>query len=104
MSRFWGKIGLNRGPVETRPGILEEVIEEVEVYGEIRGAKASWPNAGIREGIHLQHVLSMITPEDSEIDPTEAVYVVWKNRKWAVKYIQFKQPRVELGLGGLYNG
>lgn len=104
MTKFRGFIGLNRGAVETSdPGIYEETIEEVEVTGEIRNIGARWQNAGLGETVSARHVLSILTPEDSIIKFTEAVYIWWQNRKWAVVSIEYKRPRVELGLGGLYN-
>lgn len=104
MARFWGIVGLNRGTQEVAPGILKEVIEEVEVKGDIYLNRGSWPNAGARTGISVNHVLSVVTPEDSDLELTEAVYVIWQKRKWAVQSIAFKRPRVDLTLGGLYNG
>ena len=104
MARFSGPIGINRGTVETAPGIIKRNIVEVEVTGEVRQLKFRWPEAGMRDGLKAQHVLSVVTPEDSEIDLTEAVYIGWQGRKWSVTSIQYKRPRVELTLGGLYNG
>ena len=104
MTRYWGRIGLNRGYVETEPGVYNEVIDEVEVQGDMREQRARWPQAGMREGISVSHILSIVTPEDSEIDFNEAVYVEWQRRKWAVVSITYRRPRVELTLGGFYNG
>ena len=104
MARYWGPIGVGRDPVETAPGVLKQVIEEVEVTGEMRQLSVRWPQAGMRDGLSAQHVLSIVTPEDSDIDFTEVVYIVWQGRKWSVTSIQYKRPRIELTLGGLYNG
>lgn len=104
MSRFWGKIGINRGPVETSPGVLTPYVEELEVSGEMRTQRLSWPQAGMREGLSAQHVLSIVAPEDSTVDFTEVVYIWWMGRRWSVTGIQYKRPRVELSLGGHYNG
>lgn len=104
MSRFRGPIGINRGTQETAPGIHQVVIEEVTVYGEIRNVAARWSQQNANETLRAQHLLSVVTPEDSEIDFNAVVYVVWKGRKWSVVSIQYKRPRVDLTLGGLYNG
>lgn len=104
MSRFWGIIGLNRGFVETAPGVHTSNIEELEVDGEMRNLGARMPNAGQRDGVKARHVLSIVTPEDSVVDFTEVVYIIWQTRKWAVVAIEYKRPRIELTLGGLYNG
>lgn len=104
MTKFWGSIGINRGSKETSPGIFEESIEEVEVAGEMRNLGARWQNHEQRDTVRARHVLSVVTPEDSIVDYTEVVYVIWQSRKWSVVSIEYKRPRIELTLGGLYNG
>lgn len=104
MSRFRGPIGITRGHHETEDGIIRQYIDEVEVYGEIRNDGASWSQHGMNESVRAKHLLSVVTPEQSVIDFNAVVYVVWQGRKWSVTAIQYKRPRVELTLGGLYNG
>ncbi len=104
MTKFRGSIGINRGSVETSPGIFEATIEDVEVTGEIRNIRSRWPNHGQGEEVSARHVLSIVTPEDSVIDYTEVVYIWWQGRKWSVRAIEYKRPRIELSLGGLYHG
>jgi hypothetical protein len=104
MAKFWGKIGINRGSTEGDPGIFTPTIEEVEVSGEMRLVGARWQNHELGDTVAARHVLSIITPEDSTIDFAEAVYIYWKNQKWSIISIQYKRPRIELRLGGLYNG
>lgn len=104
MTKFRGKIGINRGPIETSPGIFTPTIEEVEVTGEIRSIGARWRNASLRETVSARHVLSIVTPESSVAEYTEVVYIWWQTQKWAVVEIEYKRPRVELTLGGVYNG
>lgn len=104
MTKFRGNIGLNRGPVETDPGIYVQTIDEMEVSGEMRGLGARWQSMEMGDSLSARHVLSIITPEDSIITFTEAVYVLWQGRKWSVVSIEYKRPRIELRLGGLYNG
>lgn len=101
--RFWGKIGINRGSEEVDTGIFSEDIIEVEVSGEIRGIGARWQYMKASEPT-ARHVLSMITPEESDIDINEVVYIWWKDRRWSVTAIEYKPPRVELTFGGIYNG
>ena len=104
MTIYRGLIGMNRDPVETKPGVLTPVVEEVEFVGEVRNAGVNRPNAGMQEGLSASHVLSIITPEDSIVKFTEVAYVVWQSRKWSVTSIKYNYPRIELSLGGIYNG
>lgn len=102
--RFWGPIGINRGLKTMSPGVVKQDIEEVYISGNMNLSRVSWPNAGLRDGVRANHVLSVVTPEDSDVDFTEVVYICWQGRKWSVAAIEFKRPRVDLHLGGLYNG
>lgn len=104
MTKFRGNIGLKRGATETSPGIFTQTIDEMEVSGEMRGLGARWQSMEMNDSLSARHVLSIITPEDSIINFTETVYVWWQGRKWSVISIEYKRPRIELRLGGLYNG
>ncbi len=104
MSKFSGFIGINRGKTETAPGIFEPIIEEVKVVGEIRNQVARWQSHEQRNTVSARHVLSIVSPEDSIIDFSEVVYIIWQGRKWSSVAIQYKRPRIELTLGGIYNG
>lgn len=104
MTKFWGKIGFNRGDTEGEPGIFTSTIEEVEVSGKMRLEGARWQNHELGGTIAAKHVLSIVTPEDSTIDFAEAVYICWQNQKWSIVAIKYLRPRIELTLGGLYNG
>ncbi len=104
MTKFRGSIGIDRGSNETSPGIFEPSIEEIEVTGEMRNQSARWQGHEQRDTVSARHVLSIVTPESSIIDFAEVVYAVWQSRKWSVVSIQYKRPRIELTLGGLYNG
>ena len=104
MSRFRGLIGIKRDHVETDPGVFVPNIEEIEVTGEIRGQGARWQNAEQRDTVSAKHVLSIVTPEDRIVEFTEVVYIWWQGRKWSVTSIEYKRPRIELSIGGLYNG
>jgi hypothetical protein len=104
MTKFRGSIGIDRGSVETSPGIFEPNIEEVEITGEMRNLSARWQSHEQRDSVSARHVLSIVTPENSIIDFSEVVYIIWQMRKWSVVSIEYKRPRIELALGGLYNG
>lgn len=103
MTRYRGTIGINRGLRETSPGIYVTDIYEMIVSGEMRTQQAGWSDHNINETVKARHIFSMVTPESTDIDLNEVVYIEWKGRKWTITSIQYKRPRVELTLGGLYN-
>lgn len=86
------------------PGIIEQVIDEVVVTGEMRNVGAGWSQQGMNDSLRAKHVLSVVTPEKSEIDFNAVEYVEWQAQKWAITGIQYNRPRIELTLGGRYNG
>ena len=104
MTVFRGNVGIKRGETETRPGVFTPEIDEIDVIGELRSARVGWAEQKQGDRVSLRHTLSMITPEGSDIDINEVVYVIWRGRKHAVTAIEYKHPRIELSLGGLYNG
>lgn len=104
MTKFRGNIGLNRGPVESDPGIFSQVIEDVEVTGELLNLGLHWQGVAVQDSLSAKHILSIITPEDESVEFNEVVYVEWHGRKWNVVNIEYKRPRINLTLGGLYNG
>jgi len=104
MSRFFGAIGIKRDPVQTSPGVYDPVIEEVEVKGEIRNIRAAWQANQLYDTVQARHVLSIIAPEEAITEYHEVVYILWQNVKWSVVSIEYKPPRIEFGLGGVYNG
>ena len=101
--KFVGLVGINRGFRETGPGVHKPHIEEIEVIGEIRSAGARW-SGHEQAKARAQHKLSIIIPESDLVEYTEVLYVVWNDIKWSVVSIEYNRPRVELSLGGVYNG
>ena len=49
-------------------------------------------------------ILSILTPETTDIKFSEIVYVEYESEKWSVVGIEHERPRVKLTLGGIYNG
>lgn len=79
-------------------------IDEIEVSGEMKSLSLRWPAAGMQDGLSAKHILSIIVPEDDAIEFNEVAYVIWQGRKWSVVSISYERPRINLTLGGLYNG
>jgi hypothetical protein len=105
MSRFTVIIGISEDPLEIKPGIFEPSIIEREFNGEIRNSRIRWSGGeSLQDEVKVNHVVSIIGPETLMDDFSEAVYVIWQSRKWTVSNIQYIRPRINLTLGGQYNG
>lgn len=104
MTRYSGLIGINRGFVETEPGIFQPSVEEVMVQGELINLSARWSAQSMNDTVTVRHKLSVITPERDGLDFVEVVYIWWQDQRWSVTAVEYKRPRVEFSIGGLYNG
>lgn len=101
--RFRGHIGIQSEAIEIQPGIYTSEIREVLINGDIYPRKTTWPESKM-SGASLNMILSILTPETTDIKFSEIVYVEYESEKWSVVGIEHERPRVKLTLGGIYNG
>ena len=105
MTRYAGKIGLKADPVETEPGVYKEVINEVDFVGDIWLSPLRWSGSElVQDTITANHKISVIGTDEMFADFSDAVYVLWQNKKWVATSIEYIRPRINLVLGKLYNG
>lgn len=104
MTKYAGKIGLKADPVETEPGVFEEVINEIDFTGDIMLSPLRWSGSELaQDTITANHKFEVIASDELISDFTDAVYVLWQNRRWVVKSIEYVRPVIRISLGGLYN-
>jgi hypothetical protein len=105
MARYKGVIGVKQEAVETSPGIFEESIIELPVTGEMRRQSLRWLSGELsQDKVNAGHQLSIIASEASITGMMDVVYITWQGKKWVVKTIEYQRPRINLTLGGIYNG
>lgn len=105
MPRYVGRVGVRQDAVETEPGIYTEGIEEISVQGELRLERLGWRGGELsQDKPRARHVVSLVVSQRLVELMTDVVYVTWAGRKWSVMSIDAKHPRLNLTLGGLYNG
>ena len=105
MTRYSGEVGIRDNPIETSPGVWEEVITSIPISGRIDRKPMRW-SAGERsqENVKINHIISFISPETLFAKFSNAVYATYQGSKWTVVTIDYFEKRIRLGLGGLYNG
>ena len=102
--KFFGKIGFNKGTVETRVGIWEKQIEERDYYGDIIRNNRRFESANqINDNINIDNQISILADSYANENASTMVYVTFMGAKWKISSIEVQFPRLILTLGGLYN-
>ena len=104
MAKFYGKVGFGT-TVETKPGSWTPEIREIFYYGDVNRRSYRWER---REEINKDFVInqdiSIVADEFAIEHFHEIKYVIWKGVAWEVTSIDPQFPRLNLSLGGVYNG
>ena len=104
MARFYGEVGYGETE-ETAPGVWSDVIVRRPYYGDITRNSRS-----LREGEHLNNDISVsnmisIVADAYAQDHFHAIrFVDWSGASWTVTEVEVQSPRLNLRLGGVYNG
>lgn len=102
MSKFFGTIGFVRTK-ETEPGIYEQTVEERFFSGDITQTTASWNDAQrINGDLEINHTLSVICDNYLTQNMFALRYVNYAGRRWKVRKIEVRLPRMILTLGQEY--
>lgn len=102
--KWHGKIGYAE-TTETSPGVWEEIITEYECHGDMLQIIRRL-NQGdmINDDINISNKLSIVMNPFFYKHYYAIRYATIGNAKWKVVSVDLRYPRLELSLGGLYNG
>lgn len=104
MAKFYGKVGFGTD-VEVKPGSWSPEIQERFYYGDVNRRSYRWER---REEINKNFVvdqdISIVADEFAIEHFHEIKYVIWNGVAWEVSSIDPAFPRLNLSLGGVYNG
>ncbi len=92
----------------TRPGIWEQTITERPYYGDLINPISRWNNSSdsTNDDIKFSGKLSIVADPFANEHYHAIKYIRFKNEdvKWKVTSVEPLRPRLELDLGGQYNG
>lgn len=98
-------IGIKQEAVESAPGIYNEDILVRNVPGDLQYKPVRWTEGELNQDmVKANHQLSIMGDEALMDDFSRAAYVVWQNQRWTVTNVSYVRPRINLTLGGIYNG
>lgn len=104
MPKICGIIGFCKTE-ETTPGIYEEVITERSYYGDLnRNSRRLQSSDKVNDDINISNEISIIADPYLRENFHTMRYVTFMGAKWKVTNVDVQYPRLNLMLGGLYNG
>ena len=105
MAKFCGSIGYAI-PVETRPGVWKDKIEERRYYGDILRNSSRWtasPESTI-DDLNVNVQISIVADPFANNHVCSMKYVSFMGANWKITSIEPQPPRLRLSVGGVYNG
>ena len=104
MAKWFGKVGF-AVTEETEPGIWEETITENKYYGDVKSNRWKRQNSGeVNDDITISQIISIVADPFAYKNCSSIIYVEYMGSKWKVSDVEPAFPRLELTIGGVYNG
>lgn len=104
MAKFYGKIGY-AVTAEVRPGVWKEQITEREYYGDVlRNMRRLETSGQVNDNINVSNIISIVADPFANENFHAMRYVEYMGSKWKVSSVEVQYPRLQLTIGGLYNG
>lgn len=103
-NKWFGKVGYAE-TLETVPGVWEEVITEREYYGDLLSFSRRLQSTDqLNDDINISNVISIVADPYANENFHSMRYAEFMGTKWKVASVDVRYPRLELTLGGAYNG
>lgn len=104
MAKWYGKIGYEM-TVEEEPGLWVEKIVERPYYGDLgRNSLNIQSSSSVNDDINIANEISIVADPFANDNFTTMRYVEIMGKRWKVKNVEIKYPRLILTIGGVYNG
>jgi hypothetical protein len=106
--RFHGTVGFATS-VETVPGVWNEQITERPYYGTVtRNFRRLGPPPQVppltNPTLSLENSISIVGDANAYENYEHIRYVRWNGVPWEVTSVEVQRPRLNLSIGGLWNG
>lgn len=104
MAKWYGKIGYAE-LVENEPGDWDEEIVERSYSGDlIRNTRALQNSGGVNDNINISNQISILADPYVTQNFHSMRYAEFMGTKWKITNVEVSYPRLNLTLGGVYNG
>lgn len=104
MAKWYGAIGYAKS-VETSPGVWEDQITEKYYKGDLLANTTRWQASNsANDNLNISHQISIVVDQFAEQNAHMIKYATYMGEKWEIISFEVKYPRLNLWIGGLYNG
>lgn len=102
--KYYGKIGFV-DTQETTPGVWEEVVTERYYYGDVTRNIAKWQSANqLNDDRNIGNQISIVADPFAYEHFHKMRFIEWMGSRWKISDIEVQFPRLNLSIGGVYNG
>lgn len=103
--KFSGKVGFWMEDVETKPGIFQSTIVEKPYFGDVHKNVRRWEEGNQQnDKLKVNNSISILSDLFAQQNYTSIKYVIWNNVKLKVTQVTLDYPRINMEIGGVYNG
>lgn len=104
MAKWFGKIGFDRGTVETAPGVWQPSIVEKSYFGDVqRNSRRLQTSDKVNDDLNISNEISIVADPYANENFHKIRYAVFMKTKWKVTDVEVQYPRLILTLGGEWN-
>lgn len=104
MTKWYGKIGYIES-VEKTPGVWEDLITEREYFGDLnRNTRRLQTTDQVNDNVDISNEISIVADPYAMDNFIAMRYAEWLNVKWKIASVDVQYPRLNLSLGGVWNG
>ena len=104
MARFCGMVGYGER-LKTAPGVFKNQITERMYTGDLtRNTRRLQTSESVNDNITISNEVSIIADPYANQNFHKILYVIFMGTKWKVTNAEVLYPRINLTIGGVYNG
>ncbi len=101
--KYYGQIGFAVSQ-ETTPGVWRNVMVERPYFGDIVKNYTSPEGNEIIDNINISNKISIVADPFAYENFQHMKYIRYMGAVWIIKSVDVQYPRLELSIGGVYNG
>ena len=104
MAKWYGEIGFAE-TVETKPGVWVEQITKRNYYGDVtRDSRRLQTADKLNDNVNISNQISIISDPYANEKFHSMRYAFYMGTRWKITDIEVQYPRLNLTLGGVWNG
>ena len=104
MAKWYGEIGFAE-IVETKPGVWVERITKRNYYGDVtRDSRRLQTADKLNDNVNISNQISIISDPYANENFHSMRYAFYMGTRWKITDIEVQYPRLNLTLGGVWNG